>query len=111
MNFHVRPVLKQNENLLNYIQNLCELKGVYFKHNVSSINSKDGYHRYVVLNPSITNSNNNSIKSKNCIFYSESRFSKYYLPSIKSESAALTKVIEFLKRLPLPNHYIKSTIK
>lgn len=106
MDYHIRPVLKQNEHLLNYIKELSELKGVVFKHNVSSINSKDGYHRYLVLNPKISNSKDTSIKSKNCIAYEQSRYSKNYLPSIKSEFVSLNKLITFLKSLPLPNYYI-----
>lgn len=89
--------LPKNLNKENAIKLACTKLGLIYRHNVTSINSKDGYHRYVILDPSISNSKSISISSKNCIHYSESRFSKYHKPSIYGELLALNEVKRFLE--------------
>lgn len=81
----------------NIIKLLCSEIGLIYKHNQTSINSKDGYHRYVILDPSISDSVSKSITSKNCIFYSEARFSRYSKPSVLGECLALNEVKQFLE--------------
>lgn len=92
-----REVHKFNIQIEKVIKKICKRRKLVYRHNVTSINSKDGYHRYLILDPSISNSKSTSITSKNCIAFSESRFSKWYKPSIKGESKALFSLFCFLE--------------
>lgn len=92
-------LLPNNKDLFDVLINLTKSKNLKFRHNVTSINGKDGYHRYVLLDPSISSSKDISIRSKNCIYYTESRFSKYHKPSIIGERKAINNLIAFLKTI------------
>ena len=93
-----RKVHPLNADIEKVIKHLCKKNKLVYRHNVTSINSKDGYHRYLILDPKKSNSKSTSITSKNCIAFSEARFSKWYKPSIKGESKALFSIFCFLEK-------------
>jgi hypothetical protein len=84
----------ENADLATRIGYVAQIKGLSIRHNTSSSRrgGHDGYHRWVVLrgNPS-----NYSIRSRDCLGYTEARFSQNYLPSIRGERDALQEICDW----------------
>ena len=84
-------VHEENAELAARLVDALAGKGLDIRRNITSINGRDGYHRYVVLAAGAVDF---TIRSKSCIDYREARYCRYYLPSIVGERRALQALLD-----------------
>jgi len=88
-------VWPQNNDVAERLLQLANKRNIYVRHNTSSAVTGpfDGHHRWVLLRPDHTNY---SIRSKDCLGYSETRYARYFKPSIIGERQAIQELIDSL---------------
>ena len=84
------PSHKENINLWNSLIKIGKQFNLEIRHNQTNFAKFDGEHRYLILKKDAINK---TIRSKDCIFFTASRNSRYYLPSIKGEREALDNLL------------------
>ncbi len=84
------PSHPENMDLWESISKTCKQYNLEIRHNCTSYSHFDGYHRYLILKSDATDK---TIKSKDCFWYEEVRYSKYGLPSISGERKALDNLL------------------
>lgn len=82
---------EQNSDLVEQIKSAAAEKGLVVLHNSSSWSNFDGWHRYLVGLPGMCN-----IRSKTCINYWETRYSREYKPSVSGERSCLEKLLQWI---------------
>ena len=89
-------VWESNADLVTDIVEIAEHIGLAVIHNSSSARTGayDGYHRYLVLKLGV--SENTSIRSRACLKFWETRFSRNYQPSKSGERRCLENLFYYL---------------
>lgn len=87
-----------NQDMAESVVAQADRMGLRVRHNKTNLRTGnfDGYHRYVVLNPK-AESKDYSIRSRACLYYSEARHARNYLPSQRGERAALQAIKVWLE--------------
>ncbi len=86
---------EQNAELARQVEELARQRGLGVVHNVTSYSNHDGYHRYLIFDPTKA-TGQITIRSKATIEYTEARYSRNGQPSIKGEREALDALRESL---------------
>lgn len=84
----------QNADVADAVVVAAEQQGMDVRHNASSFSGFAGAHRYVLLARNV--SNDYSIRSRACIAYTETPYSRRYKPSIIGERRALQQLLSIL---------------
>lgn len=91
----MRAVWEQNADLVAEVEQAAQAHGWKIKHNASTKVGFVGFHRYLILVPGL--SDDTTIRSKACLCYTETPYSRYYRPSIKGEREAIEGLLQCIR--------------